>query len=80
MLEAGVGNYLQLFGMLDFEGTETSWNLYSKFLITCFIQLLPYVGFHSKNPVLNCNTCLRGWIKYKPTSAFNFLLKRNFTK
>jgi len=23
---------------------------------------------------------IRGWIKYKPTSALNFLLKHNFTK
>jgi len=49
MLKAGDGNYLQLFDMLDFEGNETTWNLYSKFPMTCFIKFLPYVGFHSEN-------------------------------
>ena len=42
MLRAGVGNYLQLFDVLDFEGSETTWNLYSKFPMTCFIKSLPY--------------------------------------
>jgi len=51
MLRAGVGNYLQLYEMLNFEGNETTWNLYSKFPMTCFIQFLPYVGFHSENPL-----------------------------
>jgi len=51
MLRAGVGNYLQLFEMLGCEGNETTWNLYSKFPMTCFIQFLPYVGIHSENPL-----------------------------
>jgi hypothetical protein len=51
MLRAGVGNYLKLFDMLDFGGNETTWNLYFKFPMTCFIKFLPYVGFHSENPL-----------------------------
>lgn len=49
MLRVGVGNEIQLFDMLDFEGTETPMKLQYKFPVTHFIEFLPYVGFHSEN-------------------------------
>lgn len=64
MLRAGVGNYLQLFEMLGCEGNETTWNLYSKFPMTCFIQFLPYVGIHSENPLYLTIMHMYEWNKF----------------
>ena len=53
-VRVGVGNYLlQQVDMLDFDGTETKGNRILHFL-RHFIQYMPYVGFHSRNPLLNC--------------------------
>ena len=68
MLRADVGNYLQLFHMHDSEGTETTRNLYSKFPMTCFIQFLPHVGFHSENPLHWTVTHSYEWNKLHCTS------------
>jgi hypothetical protein len=43
----GVGNDLQLSDLHGFQGNER----HSKLCATLFVQFLPYVGYHNKNPL-----------------------------